>query len=192
MPSSDSRNGFFQIHDSHGQLLNSQPFSVIPNKQYKVSSKISAMKGRPGCSLFGIFILDKDSKELGRRYRWINNFDSAERQYDIVFTTPADADHVVIGYRINEETLLKSEVDLTCQDLNSLQLEELDGYLQDSYDDLPVFQPLTRQEEDQLEGKIIWIFGYYRSGTIYLRPIVILHISFLGGTRKTGLIYFEV
>jgi hypothetical protein len=171
--SRSNRNDFTRILGSDKHMINSKPLPITPNKQYGAACKILGTKGKPLSVFFGIFILNQYGHELIRRWKWVNDFDGKEREYRIIFTAPPDAKSVVLGYRINEETISISVVDIEFQNVDTLLLEELDGTLKDSYDEVhgsmvPTLTSLTKEEEERIEENMVWIFGSPRSGTTWL------------------------
>ena len=167
-----------QHHEEH--LENSPSIPIEPNKKYKVSTKIIPKKGYPASAFFGVFILDKNGIEISRKRKWINDFDGREKQMSIVFSTPKNSQHIILGYRFNRETEAKNDMELEFMDVKQLTIEKVDENVMENFDDkfqyeIEEFSPLTKEEEEILEKKMVWILGSIRSGTTWLGTKLLNH-----------------
>ena len=100
----------------------SKKFLVLPNKKYSVKFKVRAKAGKPYSIFFGAFLINKDDREITRFIRWINEFNSIEKEYSIIFTTPDDVETTKIVFRINNNSTVKSNVEIQIPDLSQLTL----------------------------------------------------------------------
>jgi|GEM_PF-615512 len=168
------------ISKDESYLYNSEKMAIKPHQKYKATIELIGIKGKPYSAYFTAIILGSKNKEIIRHIRWINDFSRELKQYTIIFTAEAESKSAVLGYRINIETPLKSDIELSPPDQYSLKLEELNDDKADSFDDLndfkvPPLPPLTEDEENVLEKKIVWIIGSPRSGTTWLGTQLLSH-----------------
>jgi len=151
-----------KISKDETYLENSNSIPIKPWKKYRVTASIISRKGMMYASFFGVIILGQHGKEIGRKWRWINENSHELKEYEIVFSTTSDAKFVVIGYRINTETPLRDDVELQVQDLNSIQINEISYDEEELFDSpyvhVPKLNPLNDEQENILEKK--W-FGFW-------------------------------
>jgi hypothetical protein len=169
-------------------LLNSDKLPVKQGRRYRAVGVMGARKGEPQSACFGAYVLDSDGKEILRRVRWLTDVSGRLTTYTIVFTAPPGAKNVILGYRGNVETPVQSDLELSLPDLSSLAVQEAEGGAEDQSDDedqLPVFPressrvpllpPLSEEDEDRLERKMVWVFAAPRSGTTWLATQLLAH-----------------
>jgi hypothetical protein len=171
-----------KISEKDDLILNSKPSEIKPGKKYSVKTKISALNGRMYSSYFAVFILDKLNQELSRKFCWIDDYTGNLKTYEIIFTAPPNSENIIIGYRSNAETLVRSKSQLNLQDLDSLKLENVPLEINDHFDEFPTslnpeFKPLTEYEENILEEKMVWVLGSIRSGSTWLSRDLLEHNS---------------
>jgi len=161
-----------KFSQGNGFAPSSKPFKIESEKKYILSTKITGLKGKPYCAYFGV-VLQNNSKALGRRIKWINDFSGNEKSYSIVFKSPKECNSLRILYRVNIETPIQSDCHFVFPKLDEISVtpiasnEEEDYELPSQYI-LPKPTELTSEQEDVLEKNIIWIFGSARSGTSWL------------------------
>jgi len=191
------------ISDSESFTLDSGRIEVQGNKKFKVSTSIVGKNGKTYSSYFTVMMLNANEREIGRKIRWINDFNGHKTIYELIFTTLPQTKYLVIGYRFNLETPVKSNLEMEIQDSHSLTLEESDE--EDMFDDItsyivPPLRTLTKEEEDKLEKKIVWLCAPPRSGTTWLgtqllkhneniiwdEPWIGLHLGVLRGSLVPG------
>ncbi len=153
-------------------ILNSKTLPVEPGEKYKVEFVAKGLKGRDFSAYFAVFVLGPDGVEIRRYVRWLNDFSGEPKAYALVFTAPAQAASVVLGYRMNAETPVSSDLQLVLPDLSSLELEAANN-VPELYEDVRVYEmpapvPLSEKEEDILEENIVGVFGSPRTGTTWL------------------------
>jgi len=160
---------------------NAQKFPVKPNKKYKTSAKIIGKKGLPYSSYFMISIQGKDGEEIKEHIRWINDFGGNPKEYTIIFTTPPESKNVILGYRINLDTPVRSDIEIDLPSFHSVNLHEVNSKEFDEvFDDrinfeVPSMPPLSSEDEDELEKRMTWVFGSGRSGTTWLAQRLLNH-----------------
>jgi len=178
------------------------------NQKYVTKADVIGLKGQPYSAYFAAIFLDSSEKEIGRQIRWITDFSEKKIIYQLVFTTRPETKYVVLAYRGNIETPLKSDMELEVQELSSLTIEETT--LEENFDDItkykaPSLPSLTDEQEDVLEKKIVWLCAPPRSGTTWLgtqlmvhkeniiwhEPWLGLHLGVLRGTLVPGKDYEE-
>ncbi|MCH6574818.1 MAG: sulfotransferase [Bacteroidetes bacterium] len=150
--------------------INSEKISVEPDEQYKISSKIVGKKGIFRSCYFTVFLLDKEEKEIIRKWRWITDFSENEINYDIIFTTVPKTKYLISGYRVNLETDRKADVELEVQELTKLKFEKIANRVNDLYDNRPDYRYPTPASIDQ--SKLFIIIGHGRSGTQILLQVM--------------------
>ncbi len=153
-------------------------FDVKENQKYKMTTTALGKKGNPYSCYFCVILLDKDGWETKRYIRWLNDFTNVEKNYDLIFNTN-NVNKIIVGYRFNVETPVKSDLEILVKNPTLLELEIVGDEYIESYDDYDKFSVplvnLTKDEEDLLEKKIVWIFGSGRSGTTWLAGILSKH-----------------
>lgn len=160
---------------------NSEKSEVNGNKKYQVTTNVIARKGIPYSTYFTVIMLDGKEREVGRRTRWITDFSNEPKNYTLVFTTSPETKFIILGYRINIETPVKSEVEISLQNPSSLIVKEADNE-NETFDDItkftiPKLPTLSKDEELILEKKIVWLCAAPRSGTTWLGTRLLNHID---------------
>lgn len=159
--------------------LDSKKHQVKENTKYSVSTKITGKKGLSYCGYFAAIMFDSKSRELGRQIRWITDFTEAPIEYKLVFTTKPTTKFIILSYRINIETPVKSNIEIELEELSSLKLVESPNE-NHVFDDIskytiPPFPPLSSEEENILEKRMVWLFSPPRSGTTWLGTQLLNH-----------------
>ena len=116
----------------------SAKFNVKGNQKYKATASVTGIQGNPYSAYFAVIMIDDREREIGRQIRWINDFTKNQKNYDLIFTTKPSSKYVVLGYRLNVETPVKSDLVLELQDPMNLALSESN--------DNPVFDDITKYE----------------------------------------------
>ncbi len=93
-------------------IYNSAPIAVFPNQKYQFSTTVAGKRGLPYAAYVTAIAIDSTGEELARHIRWLNDFGGTPTEYSVVFSTPARAASVVLGYRINAETPTQSDSEL--------------------------------------------------------------------------------
>jgi len=166
-------NRIIKISNKEKFSENSENFQIEPSKQYGAVTKVRGNKGKPYSAYFVIVVLNENNFEISRFIRWINNFSGSETVYLLKFTAPNESKFAVIGYRCNQETPLKSDLEIEIPDKNELDLLSFDESDNEVYDDLndftvTSFSSLIKDEEKILEKNMVWVLGSTRSGSTWL------------------------
>ncbi len=153
-------------------------FNVNGNQKYKATASVTGIQGNPYSAYFAVIMIDDREREIGRQIRWINDFTKNQKNYDLIFTTKPSSKYVVLGYRLNVETPVKSDLVLELQDPMNLALTESND--NSVFDDItkyevPLLPLLTSNEEETLEKKIVWLCAPPRSGTTWLGTQLLNH-----------------
>lgn len=159
---------------------NSARMTVRPNQKYSIITTITGKKGVPYCAYFFVILHDSQEREIVRRIRWITDFSGRPTEYKILFSALHGTENAIVGYRINSETPVKSDVEINLPQLSLMDLKEESDDGIELFDDIneyeiPQLPPLSSQEEDTLEKKMVWIFSPPRSGTTWLGDRLLRH-----------------
>jgi len=171
---------FQTVSKDESYFFNSEKIPIEGNKKYKVDLSVSAKKGQKYSAFIGVFILGSTGLEYVRHIRWLTDFTGKPKNYSIIFKTDTEAKNAVIGYRFNQECPLKTDLEIEISNQSSLKLVECDMKIPDSFDNrkdylIPTFPPLSIEQEDDLEKKMVWVFGSIRSGTSWLVQRMLEH-----------------
>jgi len=166
------------VKSDESVFYNSPVMDINPDQRYLVKVSVSCEEGQLGAAYLCVIILD-EKKEISRVIKWIKNSSGIEKEYELNFQTPKNSKKIIVGYRINFETPNKSEVKMAVSDPLDFVLQETESG-EDIFDDItkyevPELPPLTQEQEDVLEKKIVWIFGVPRSGTTWLGTRLLNH-----------------
>ncbi len=159
------------LHSNNEFVSNSGIIIVKTGTKYIISTRVIHEKGEPFCAYFGVVFLDKDSKEVGRRIRWLNDAVGTEQTVNII--SKALTDRIVVIYRINSETPLTSECKYRLLPMSDISIVEADNELEENFEDVNDYalsrpEELDDEQESIFERNIVWIFGSARSGTTWL------------------------
>jgi len=161
--------------------FDSKKFSVSENTNYVIQTKVIGHKGIQYSAYFVAILLDSNYREIDRKIRWISNFDNHLTTYNLSFTTTSKTKFLILGYRINTETPVKSYIDISFQDpsLLILKIQNNEKQIFDSITNytIPNFPTLTTKQESNLEKKLVWIIAPPRSGTTWLGSRLLNHSS---------------
>jgi len=197
-----------EVSQSESYTSDSIRSDVQGKKKYKLSFLVIGKKGKPYSAYFAAIMLDATKRELGRQIRWINDFSGNQTNYDLIFMTEPKTKYLVLSYKMNHETPVKSNLELEFQDPYSLTLQEsTEDHVSDDITkyEVPLLDSLTTKEEEILEKKMIWLCAPPRSGTTWLgtqllnhkeniiwhEPWLGLHLGILRGTLVPGKDYEE-
>jgi len=147
---------------------NSEHKKITKDQMYKISTEIIGKEGKPFCGYFGVAFL-QDDKEIDRKVCWLD-FSGEKKTKEIVFK--ATTDKIILIYRINEETPVKSRCSLEITPVNEITVEQT-KQTQESYDKmddyiLPRPSELTIQQEEKVERNLVWVLGSPRGGTTWV------------------------
>lgn len=152
-------------------ISNSKIMAVRADTKYLISTRVAHKKGDPFSAYFGVIFLDKDNKEIERRIKWLN--DAAATEQTISIISKALTERMIVIYRINAETPLKSECQYGLLPISNVSISETDTKLKESFENVndcafPRPEELTKEQELVLERNVVWVFGSARSGTTWL------------------------
>lgn len=159
--------------------LDAPPFPIKENQQYRVTIKVLGKRGLKYSAYLSVALFDSKNRERKRYIRWLNDFSGNNTEVTVTFTSPPESTKAIIGYRINAETPVRSNIEIELTKPLLISLTEVSGFVND-YDDIKAYEvpqlpSLTPIQENQLEKRIIWIFGAPRSGTTWLGPRLLEH-----------------
>jgi len=162
----------------------SEKITIVPNAKYQVSTEVKGQEGKAYCAYFGV-VIRKDDQALSRRIRWLNDFSGIKKQYSLIFEAPDECDNLVVIYRINKETPLKTSCKYEIKSPQEIVVEKVSPDLDENFElpnnySLPRLKELDSDEESILEKNIVWIFASRRSGTTWLaRELLSLGTRFM-------------
>jgi len=161
------------LNSNQSYSESSEKIKIIPEKKYRIKTEIQGINGEAFCGYFCIIILDKNEKEISRKIQWLNDFSGNKNELEIIFQAPANSKNILVCYRINVETPLKSECHCKVLSPEKIQVSQVDLKTPEDFDSpenyvLPKVRELTPEEEDTLEKNLVWIFASPRSGTSWL------------------------
>ena len=153
---------------------------VSPNKKYQVSAEIRGIKGEKYSAYFGVIIQNEIGEEMTRKIKWLNDFSNTKNILTLVVSVPDYGKKMVVIYRINHETPLKSDCHFFLSDPNEIKIVEATSQQKESFDSLGDYKvtlgkELSKYEEDILEKNLVWLFSYARSGTSWLAGKLLSH-----------------
>ena len=167
--------------------LESNPINVEPSTQYQLTIDTVGKKGEPYSGYFAVILLNADNIEIKRHIRWFTDFSGSSKSYRIVFSSTSDSSKVIVCYRINSETPVKSDFEIELQDMASLELRQTHDQSEDFDNiekyEIPQLPFLNINDENILESKMTWIFSPPRSGTTWLGSQLLKH--------QDNIIWFE-
>lgn len=159
-------------------LRNSREIKVKQGSKYRLSTEVRVLKGKPFSAYFGVVFLNNQSKETERKIKWLNDVSGTKKIINMIFESPTEK--IVMVYRINAETPVKSECQLSILPLDKISLDEVDSKIKEDFERptdfvLPRPKELTPEQEEMLEQNLVWIFGSTRSGTTWLGLELLSH-----------------
>ena len=132
-----------KVTDAEHFIFNSEKIAVTPNRKYKFCSQMTAQKGEKYTAYVAIIILNSDDQEISRYIRWISDFSGKPKEYSITFSTANESDSMIVGHRINTETPIKSEMEMSFPEFSPSMLSIVDVTVElDSDDRSDYIQPL--------------------------------------------------
>jgi hypothetical protein len=194
-----SKNEYF-THDSKKTPINSNEF-------HSVSAGVKGITGLPYSGYFGIILLNSNNIEIGRKIRWITDFNGNEKQYQIIFSPTKETKSIILGYRFNIETPVRSDLEIEVDDLSLISpvisSEKTEKFDEITKYEIPTLPPLMENDENSLEQKIVWLVASPRSGTTWLgtrllkhpkniiwhEPLIGLHLGQLRGSMMDAVDY---
>jgi len=162
------------------QTASSREIKVEPEKKYLITTEVKGIKGELYSAYFGIVIRNEDGKEIARKIRWLNDFSGSNNKIQLITKIPTEGNKIIIIYRFNEETPLKSEWECQIKSPDEVEVSQTtddaveDFDLPDDYI-LPKIKELSQKEEELLEENLVWLFSYARSGTSWLAGQLLSH-----------------
>ncbi len=199
MEYSDSVMGFLEInlHPEDKFKKNSEEIPITAGKKYQITAEVIGLKGNPYSAYFAVIILNSKNQELTRKIQWLNDFSGSKKSVHIVFASPKNSDHAIVGYRINNEVPILSSCKYHLQPIDELSLLETDSQekenftLQENYNlngiSVPRPKELSEEQELVLEKNIVWIFAAPRSGTQWLGTQLLKHDTIFCAGPSIGL-----
>ncbi len=121
----------YKISPTEVISLTSHSYTVKHGKFYRTSCKIVGIEGESYCAYLGIVFLDENDKELGRRIRWINDFESVKKEYSIECKTDPRAKTARIIFRANRDGSDNAKIWIKIFDFSTVKFEELDEGIED-------------------------------------------------------------
>jgi len=157
---------------------NSSKIEVKGNQKYEIQTQVTAKKGVPYSAYFSAVMLDSGFRELARKIRWLSDFNGNRKNYELIFTTTPETKYIILSYRFNVETPVKSDLDVEFEDISTLT--PLETKKEEVFDDItkykvPILPPLTNEQEESFEKKIVWLCSPPRSGTTWLGTRLLNH-----------------
>ena len=158
----------------------SKKYEIEPKKKYFVEITVVGKQGKSHSAYLNVILLDSKEREISRYVRWLNDFSGVAKNYKISFSSHSAAKFAIVGYRINFETPVKSDIQMELDNFPSNPLKLTNE--EDSFDDInqyevPFLSSLSNIEEDTLEKNLVWLFGAPRSGTTWLGEQLLNHSS---------------
>ena len=148
---------------------NSTPKKLDIDQMYKMSIKVIGKSGKPFCGYAGIVFLENDT-EIQRKICWFNDFSGQTKTHQIIFK--AITSKVILIYRINNETPIKTECNFEVTTINDIIIEKTIDTKEkfDKIEDYIIPRPkeLSIEEEDKVEKNIVWVLGSPRGGTTWV------------------------
>jgi len=167
---------------------NSEQKNINKNQMYKISTQVIGKEGKPFCSYFGVVFL-QDNKEIDRKICWLNDFSGDKKKMEIICN--AITDQIILIYRINQETPVKSKCSLEITPINEITVEQTIQTQQkhDKIDDyvLPRPRELTSAEEEKVERNLVWVLGSPRGGTTWVGTQLLSHNTNVIDESQIGL-----
>ena len=159
----------------------SKQFEIQTNRFYSIDTLVKGISGLPYSGYFAAIMLDFKKREIGRRIKWITDFSGIEKTYQIKFQPKPETKYIILSYRFNIETPVRSELKIELKDLSSISIipnsENVEEYDKFTEFKVPSFSPLSEQEENNLENKITWLVAPPRSGTTWLGARLLNHVD---------------
>lgn len=115
--------------------ISSISFEIDLSKKYEFSSSVICSKGEKHCGYLIMIFLDKDEKEVRRRIKFITDFSGIRKEYKIISDIPLGAKFIKIGFRINVEGAIKSDVSIQLPTISELKVEAVGKSTLEEYDD---------------------------------------------------------
>ena len=164
--------GIFDIRLSSDEAIYEKEFrTVTKGKKYIITTEVIGLEGEKFSALFGVGVPYQKIKVKDIRIRWLNDFSGVKKNVSIVVR--ATDENLLLFYRINAETPVRSECHYQILPIKQIKLEELSSDVEESFDDFESFivqnvRELTIEQENELEKNLVWIFASPRSGTTWL------------------------
>jgi len=106
------------------QTASSKEIKVEPEKKYLVITEVKGTKGESFSAYFGIVVLNEDGKEIARKIRWLNDFSGSNNKIELVVKIPPEGKKIIIIYRFNEETPLKSKCEYQIKSPDEVEISQ--------------------------------------------------------------------
>lgn len=109
-------------------VYNSELIPALPGRTYTFTPGPIRSRGQRYAAYLLAIPFSAKVQELGRYVRWIGEADDASRRYALTFRTPPETSSILLGYRVNAETPLRSafEVEMPAE-LSADMLAVTDG-----------------------------------------------------------------
>lgn len=164
--------GIFDIRLSSDEAIYEKEFrTVTKGKKYIITTEVIGLEGEKFSALFGVGVQYQKTRVKDIRIRWLNDFSGVKKNVSIVVR--ATDENLLLFYRINSKTPVRSECHYQILPIKKVKLEELSSDVEESFDDFESFivqkvRELTIEQENELEKNLVWIFASPRSGTTWL------------------------
>lgn len=145
--------------------------TVTKGKKYIITTEVIGLEGEKFSALFGVGVQYQKTRVKDIRIRWLNDFSGVKKNVSIVVR--ATDENLLLFYRINAKTPVRSECHYQILPIKKVKLEELSSDVEESFDNWESFivqkvRELTIEQENELEKNLVWIFASPRSGTTWL------------------------
>lgn len=126
----------YNLTDKEKSAPNSKRnFPVTPGQVYAAKCQAVGHKGQSYSAYFAVIFLDNNGREVMRRIRWLNDFSGRLINYEIIAAAPETASSCLIGYRINCERAVASDITLELLDLDKIYVVRGEG-MKENYDEV--------------------------------------------------------
>lgn len=109
-------------------ISQSDIFPCKIGKIYSITCEVIGIKGKPYTSYLGVINLDKKNQEIERKIEWLNDFSGTKKTINFHFR--AQSDRMVVIYRINNETKIKSDCEYKITPTNKISILEVPSHLE--------------------------------------------------------------
>lgn len=144
---------------------------VIKGRKYLVSTKVEGIEGELFSAYFGVGVPFDKVRVKDTKIRWLNDFSQTQQNVNLIFK--ATSDKIIIFYRLNWHTPVKSNCKFKILPISKVSIEEIDPKTDENFDDVNNFNiprtfEMSQEQESALERNLVWIFASPRSGTTWL------------------------
>jgi len=102
--------------------FDSKKIEIHSNKFYSVDTIVKGILGLPYSGYFAVIMLDSNDREIERKIKWIKDFSGKNKKYQIKFYPKSKTKSVILSYRFNIETPIRSALKVELTDPSSIPL----------------------------------------------------------------------